>query len=302
MLLGGRGWPTPSAAQTFPPEGGSGRRGSHFRPHGAAPGRSAAVRRRARSYKSRGPSNGVTFAPHRVRGRHRDRRLDSPLDPGGFMALSFRRFVGRVAVGVLAVAVPVVHDAGGGVRGHTHRPVLLGVRRGVEQQQGPRDLQRHGCGGRPRRRAGTSCRCTPTGPTVEHSTISLTGVRDQPATSGSSRTPSARTPPSWAAPTADLRRRSASTATTPWCCARAGRGRRSSTSSARWALDPGTEWGSGSDQHRRQHAPPQGRRSSAGDATIDDAFDPAAQWDGFATDTFDGLGAHPGLPADPRPR
>ena len=30
----------------------------------------------------------------------------------------------------------------------------------------------------------------------------------------------------------------------------------------------------------------------AGDPAATDAFDPAAQWDGFAVDTFDGLGAH----------
>ena len=38
-----------------------------------------------------------------------------------------------------------------------------------------------------------------------------------------------------------------------------------------------------------------------GDVTIDDAFDPAAQWDGYETDSFDALGAHPGLPADLAP-
>ena len=31
---------------------------------------------------------------------------------------------------------------------------------------------------------------------------------------------------------------------------------------------------------------------TAGDTDPTDAFDPAAQWAGFATDTFDGLGAH----------
>jgi predicted extracellular nuclease len=56
-------------------------------------------------------------------------------------------------------------------------------------------------------------------------------------------------------------------------------------------FDPGTEWGSGltstADNTLR-------RKSSveAGDADFGDAFDPAAQWDGFATDTFGGLGSH----------
>ena len=31
---------------------------------------------------------------------------------------------------------------------------------------------------------------------------------------------------------------------------------------------------------------------TAGDTDPSDAFDPAAQWAGFATDTFDGLGTH----------
>lgn len=55
--------------------------------------------------------------------------------------------------------------------------------------------------------------------------------------------------------------------------------------------DPGTEWGSGltstADNTLR-------RMSSicAGDTNGADAFNPATEWDGFATDTFGGLGAH----------
>src|SRR5215203_3509857 len=55
--------------------------------------------------------------------------------------------------------------------------------------------------------------------------------------------------------------------------------------------DPGTEWGTGltstADNTLR-------RKSSieAGDTNGGDAFDPAVEWDGFATDTFDGLGSH----------
>ncbi|HWN20385.1 MAG TPA: ExeM/NucH family extracellular endonuclease [Gaiellaceae bacterium] len=56
-------------------------------------------------------------------------------------------------------------------------------------------------------------------------------------------------------------------------------------------VDPGTEWGSGltstaDNTLRRQSS------ITAGDPIDDDAFDPAAEWDGFATDTFDGLGTH----------
>ena len=44
-------------------------------------------------------------------------------------------------------------------------------------------------------------------------------------------------------------------------------------------------------QHRRQHAAPQRSRIGAATPTTRDDFDPAVEWDGFATDTFDGLGA-----------
>lgn len=56
-------------------------------------------------------------------------------------------------------------------------------------------------------------------------------------------------------------------------------------------LDPGTEWGSGvtstaDNTIRRKTA------ICAGDAVTNDAFNPATQWDGFAIDTFAGLGSH----------
>ncbi len=56
-------------------------------------------------------------------------------------------------------------------------------------------------------------------------------------------------------------------------------------------FDPGTEWGSGltstADNTLR-------RKSSitTSDTNPNDAFDPSTQWDGFATDTFGGLGSH----------
>src|SRR5947207_13066721 len=56
-------------------------------------------------------------------------------------------------------------------------------------------------------------------------------------------------------------------------------------------VDPGTEWGTGltstaKNPVRRLPTVP------AGATNPDDAFDPAAQWQGFPTDTFDGLGSH----------
>ncbi len=56
-------------------------------------------------------------------------------------------------------------------------------------------------------------------------------------------------------------------------------------------IDPGSEWGSGltstaDNSLRRKNA------ICAGDSNGSDAFDPAIEWDGYASDTFDGLGAH----------
>jgi len=65
-------------------------------------------------------------------------------------------------------------------------------------------------------------------------------------------------------------------------------------------FDPGTEWGAGlastADNTLRRKA-----AVEAGDPNPNDAFDPAVQWDGFATDTFDGLGAHTIVVGDQAP-
>ncbi|MEV4480959.1 lamin tail domain-containing protein [Micromonospora coxensis] len=56
-------------------------------------------------------------------------------------------------------------------------------------------------------------------------------------------------------------------------------------------VDPGTEWGAGltsTADNTLRRLP----SVSAGDTDPSDAFDPAVQWAGFATDTFDGLGSH----------
>lgn len=56
-------------------------------------------------------------------------------------------------------------------------------------------------------------------------------------------------------------------------------------------LDPGTQWGSGltstADNTLRRKLSVEN-----GDTSGSDSFDPAAQWDGFETDTFGGLGSH----------
>ena len=65
-------------------------------------------------------------------------------------------------------------------------------------------------------------------------------------------------------------------------------------------FDPGAEWGSGltgtADNTLRRKPDVAG-----GDTNPGDAFDPAAGWEGFASDTFDGLGAHGGGSPDPDP-
>jgi predicted extracellular nuclease len=66
-------------------------------------------------------------------------------------------------------------------------------------------------------------------------------------------------------------------------------------------FDPGTEWGTGltstADNTLRRKSAIQ-----AGDTNGADAFDPGVEWDGFAVDTFAGLGSHTvdgGGPTDP---
>jgi len=54
-------------------------------------------------------------------------------------------------------------------------------------------------------------------------------------------------------------------------------------------FDPGSEWGSG-DTSTQNNTLQRQDGITSGDTNPDDAFDPAAEWDGFAEDTFDGLG------------
>jgi uncharacterized protein len=65
-------------------------------------------------------------------------------------------------------------------------------------------------------------------------------------------------------------------------------------------VDPGTEWGTGltstADNTLRRKA-----SVTTGDTNPSDAFDPSAEWDGFATDTFNGLGSYSGTSPEPEP-
>jgi predicted extracellular nuclease len=56
-------------------------------------------------------------------------------------------------------------------------------------------------------------------------------------------------------------------------------------------FDPGSEWGAGVTSTQDNTLRRKGA-IQAGDPDGSDAFDPAAEWDGFAQDTFDGLGSH----------
>jgi Ca2+-binding RTX toxin-like protein len=56
-------------------------------------------------------------------------------------------------------------------------------------------------------------------------------------------------------------------------------------------VDPGTEWGTG-DASTADNTMRRKPTVQAGDPNGADTFDPALQWDGFAVDTFSGLGAH----------
>jgi hypothetical protein len=58
-------------------------------------------------------------------------------------------------------------------------------------------------------------------------------------------------------------------------------------------FDPGTEWGTGNTSTADNTIRRQASRCG-GDTNPSNVFDPAAEWTGFANDTFDGLGSHQG--------
>jgi predicted extracellular nuclease len=56
-------------------------------------------------------------------------------------------------------------------------------------------------------------------------------------------------------------------------------------------FDPGAQWGSG-DTGTQDGTLRRKSEICAGDDDATDPFDPSSEWDGFARDTFDGLGSH----------
>jgi len=68
-------------------------------------------------------------------------------------------------------------------------------------------------------------------------------------------------------------------------------------------FDPGSQWGSGG-TGAANHTLRRKVSVCTGDTDTGDAFDPATEWDGFPSNTFDGLGAHTvscGAPPPPPP-
>jgi predicted extracellular nuclease len=66
----------------------------------------------------------------------------------------------------------------------------------------------------------------------------------------------------------------------------------------RIGFDPGAEWGTGLTS-TQDHTLRRRAGVTAGDPDGGNAFDPAAEWEGYAQDAFDGLGAHPGTGVPP---
>lgn len=56
-------------------------------------------------------------------------------------------------------------------------------------------------------------------------------------------------------------------------------------------VDPGSEWGTG-DVSTADNTLRRMTSVCSGDANASDTFDPSLEWDGYPTDTFDGLGSH----------
>ena len=195
---------------------------------------------------------------------------------------------------LLAVAAAPLAVLAAPAQAATDGAVLLRVHRGQQQQQGARDLQRHRRGRSTSAPAATTSRCSSTAAPPPGLTINLTGTvaaGDVYVLAHSSAN---------AAILAQADQTNGAgwfNGDDAWCCARA---RRSSTSIGQIGNDPGTEWGTGSTEHRRQHPASQGVGRGRRQRTGRDAFDPAIEWDGFATDTFDGIGLPPDTTRPPR--
>lgn len=199
------------------------------------------------------------------------------------MASSFRRFVGRVAVGALAVAVPVVLTP---VAASAAAPTDLFFSEYVEGSSNNKALEVYNGTGAPVDLAagGYNVLLSFNGGTST-GTINLTGS----VASGDVHVLAAAS-----ANAAILAAADQTTTQSLYNGDDAVLLRKGTTVLdviGQVGTDPGTEWGSDltstADNTLRRHAD-----VCTGDTDGSNAFDPSAEWDGFAVDTSDGLGAH----------
>jgi uncharacterized protein len=210
------------------------------------------------------------------------------------MALSFRRFVGRVAVGALAVAVPVVLTP---VAASAATTDLL-ISEYVEGSSFNKAIEIYNGTGAAVDLLGGGYRLElySNGSSTVSSSLALSGVLDN----GEVFVAAHASANASILAVADV----TNSGTINWNGDDAIVLRKGATiidSIGQVGVDPGTEWGTGlastADNTLRRKTAVQ-----AGDTNPADAFDPAVQWDGFPVDTVDGLGAYgDALPPDDAP-
>jgi uncharacterized protein len=213
------------------------------------------------------------------------------------MVSSFRRFVGRVAVGALAVAVPVVMTP---VAASAATPTELFFSEYIEGSSNNKALEVYNGTGSPVDLAagGYTIRMFFNGSASPGLTVNLTGTvaaGDVFVLAQSSAN-------------ATILAQADQTSVASWFngddAVVLSKGTTVLDVVGQVGNDPGTEWGSGltstADNTLRRKA-----TFCAGDPVGSDVFDPGTEWDGYATDTFSGLGAHTatcdGVPTDDAP-
>jgi hypothetical protein len=200
------------------------------------------------------------------------------------MASSLRRFVGRVAVAALAVAVPVVMTP---VAASAATPSDLFFSEYVEGSSNNKALEIYNGTGAAvdLAAAGYSVQGFFNGGTSASLTVNLTGT----VASGDVFVLAQ------ASANAAILAAADQTSSAAWYNGDDAVVLRKGTTVldviGQIGTDPGTEWGSGltstADNTLRRKAD-----VCTGSPDGSDAFDPSVEWDGFATDTVDGLGAH----------
>jgi uncharacterized protein len=200
------------------------------------------------------------------------------------MVSSFRRFVGRVAVGALAVAVPVVMTP---VAASAATPTDLFFSEYVEGTSNNKALEIYNG-------TGTAVDLTAGGYNVQVFSNGGASAGTTVNLTGSLASGDVFVLAQALANATILAQADATSAAGLWNGNDAITLRKGTTvvdSIGQVGVDPGAQWGTGlastADNTLRRIA-----TVCAGDAIASDAFDPAGQWDGYAVDTFDGLGTH----------